>query len=290
MASSKPVRVLIVVLALLASVSVGCTDTETIINEVPDLDEGCLDAGTCECRATSHCADPIRTNCVDGMCVPRVVYADAGPDGSIDPDGGIIGDGCGVRPPEFEQCNGRDDDCDGTADENFLGSDDAFSTPSHCGSCAIDCGSLLSNLESVGGVPVDGATECVLHDDGFTCEPVRCADGFAPYVNAQGQAVVCLPRVVANCQPCAQASDCGTGVGHLCEDVGGEGRRCLQYCDDASGDPACDGTTGAQGCCPNGFTCTGRGARSVCEPNANSCQCTPGHCRPDEGLQHVQQR
>ena len=96
MASSEPVRVLLVLLALLASVSVGCTDTETIINQVPDLDEGCLDAGTCECRTTAQCADPANTLCVDGMCVPRVVYADAGPDGSTAPDSGIIGDGCGI--------------------------------------------------------------------------------------------------------------------------------------------------------------------------------------------------
>lgn len=270
--------VLVVVCFVAAHATSGCGKTRYVVDRVPDLDEGCLDAGTCECTRNVHCTDPNESVCVNGACEPSFVYVDAGlPDGALDPDGGLVGDGCGFRDPEFEQCNGRDDDCDGTADENFVGADDAFSTTAHCGGCGIACDELLSNLRTgPGGEPVSGATTCALHADGFTCEPVLCADGFAPFVNAEGEAVVCLPRVAASCQPCASASDCGTGVGHVCEPVGAEGNRCLQYCDAASGDPACDGTTGEQGCCPNGFTCAARGARALCEPEAGSCQCTPG--------------
>lgn len=260
----------------------GCGKTVVEIDRQPNLMIPCRDAGTCECESRTDCMDPALPICVDGMCAPEFVYIDGG--SGTDPDA-AVGDGCGFRDPEPEQCNARDDDCDTRVDEDFKGADGLFSTPQNCGQCGLRCANLLPNLLTDGnGQVVPGATTC--RNDGggvFTCEPVLCATGFAPFFDASGHAVVCLPRVAAECQPCAQPADCGSGSGHACEPLGGEGSFCLAFCDARSGDASCTAAGGTQDCCPDGTTCTAQGGGHVCVPNSNSCRCTPDNL----GLQRV---
>ncbi len=107
-----------------------------------DGQEPRLDAGASDVDATADGAAPADTGVLRG---PDADLADAGraPGDAALLDGGpdAASPEAGARDacmPQAEQCNGRDDDCDGVIDDGF----DLQNDSDHCGSCDVRCPSI----------------------------------------------------------------------------------------------------------------------------------------------------
>ena len=135
-------------------------DCDGQIDEDVDLDADPAHCGACDVR----CERPgAITTCADGRCA-RVACEDGRLDLDGDPDNGCEV-GCVPAP---EQCNGRDDDCDGRVDEDF----DLTTDAARCGACDHACafpgaaalcvdgacalGACLAGLADQNGDPADG--------------------------------------------------------------------------------------------------------------------------------------
>ncbi len=184
---------------------------------------------------------------------------------------------CTAQQAGEEVCNGLDDDCDGSVDEDFT-DDGAFLLLEHCGLCGLDCRDALAHLQTeANGQVSPGAVSCEEHAGEPVCVPQLCEDGFYPFP-ATGTASVCLAVQAANCQPCVTDNDC-PGIGHACTDVGDDdGQFCLSRCDADSPFPGCSGVEGAQGCCPDGYSCTDDQGfppgEMHCHPQSLTCKCS----------------
>jgi hypothetical protein len=92
------------------------------------IDEGCtciLGTGPRKCDAPDQ-----------GECDAGIQSCD-----QVGPTTAEWGEACdGALPPTTEQCNDKDDDCDGSTDEDF----DLLNDSSHCGDCDVVCGAGLS--------------------------------------------------------------------------------------------------------------------------------------------------
>lgn len=66
-----------------------------------------------------------------------------------------------------ELCNGDDDDCDGTSDEDFLDDQNRYVNRFHCGACDSPCVEPGPNT----------VAECVANGNNVSCQ-VECVDGF----------------------------------------------------------------------------------------------------------------
>jgi hypothetical protein len=185
----------------------------------------------------------------------------------------------GACYPAPESCNGEDDDCDGSTDEDAVcdscsnGVQDGIETDVDCGGVCPDC--------------ADGQS-CLVHDDclGDYCNPVT---------------LTCGP------QPCSAAVECGSGFcvdGYCCDSA------CFESCDacDAPGlEGTCtvspDGSPGSPSCspylcdgfaascpfsgagnddCAAGFTCDPTNHCVAALPNGSPCiapgECLSGNC------------
>jgi hypothetical protein len=179
---------------------------------------------------------------IDGGRLDGRADADADSrDGSMDA-GFVDGSGC---VPLAETCNGFDDDCDGSTDEDF----DFANDPSNCGACEQSC-------SFPGVIPT-----CA----GATCQIV-CQGGWKD----------CDGRMSNGCETdlsaAADCGDCGVNCGsRICRDVGAM-FECATAC--AAGEVVCGGTctdrnTDPENCgdcgavCPSGESCVG----GTCAPS-----------------------
>lgn len=241
----------------------------------------CHKLRTCECKKNADCpaSAPI---CLNAKCVDHL--GDQGTTPIIDTDAGGLGGApstsgtggassiaCSEQP---EVCNGMDDNCNGVADEPFLGADGRYSLPTNCGQCGVFCASLYANLAlGADGKVAATATTCALEGSEFRCRPAQCATGFTLMSDAQGKPAVCMAARQVSCQACTSNADCSAGVGHTCIQIGTEGTFCGARCDTTAG-ATCTGTEGAQGCCPDNYLCQRAGTDLVCMPEGNSCRCS----------------
>ena len=152
---------------------------------------------------------------------------------------------CDAMVPLAESCNGIDDDCDGSVDEDFKNGDGDYAVFGHCGQCNLSC---------AGGFP-NATAWC--NDEGSSpeCQVQGCDEGYFKFDDYQ-----CIPDSSALCQPCETAADCQVG-GAACVTLV-DGAFCFKPCDDDLD-------------CPNGYGCTDAGGGEMqCLPVTNACTCT----------------
>ncbi|HPC91193.1 MAG TPA: MopE-related protein, partial [Myxococcota bacterium] len=166
--------------------------------------------------------------------------------------GGEAGWQCIGPSPAAEECNYRDDNCDGEIDEDFKDSSGRYVTMEHCGQCNNSC---------LGRIPFAEEIVCAVPDDPEEapfCQVDKCQSGWVLFNNS------CVPPLSSLCMPCSEDSDCGY-ANDKCVLLEGEG-----YCGRDCSPEAVQGTE-----CPDGFTCTEiDGVGSQCIPTSGTCQCT----------------
>jgi hypothetical protein len=232
-------------------------------------DEGCC-AGDVPCTTT--CGSTGRTGCGDAgsACIPPAEVCN-GRDDDCDnaPDNGL---GCvmgsaeacatacgsmgtrscstscvwGVCAPPAETCNGRDDDCDGTADNGFA------CVARSTGACTTSCGSM-------------GTRMCLGNCTWEACAP--------PPETCNGRDDDCDGMTDEGC--CSNGGACTTSCGSTGQTSCGDGGvRCIPPAESCNGrDDDCDGMTD-EGCCTNGGACTtacGSTGRTSCGDAGVSC-------------------
>jgi len=199
-----------------------------------------------------------------------------------------------VRPIN-EECNGADDDCDGSIDEDF----DLKSDPGHCGRCEVACNFLQNcvNGECVRRGELDcgngrddngdGAADCADLDDcnnqscgqGCVCRNGRKAEG-----NCGGGADDDGDTLI----DCADREDCDNkacGAGCACTG----GRKVETECgnsgdDDGDGSANCaDSDCNRRACgdgqlCQNGACSEGDCANGVDDDRRNGTDCADAAC------------
>lgn len=135
------------------------------------------------CRSDDACSDGFvcraQTDSEPSLCVPAsgACVCDASLEGvefacelrAPEPDasfacaglqvcsGGRLGE---CQPALGEACNGYDDDCDGSVDEDFVDAAGLYVTAEHCGKCAMPCAAPGEHIEALCQVRA-GAAECV---------------------------------------------------------------------------------------------------------------------------------
>lgn len=179
---------------------------------------------------------------------------------------------CGATDPENEICNGRDDNCDGQADEPFRDEAGRYVDIAHCGGCGIDCRQVLPNLRTGDdGQVLAGAARCSLIAGEPTCVPVLCSDGFYPFPEQQPEG--CAPLISPACQPCSTDDDCRISSDR-CIAIGQDpGGHCAQSCEPNSPYAGCSGETGVRSCCPEGYRCQLFQGQRLCLPESGTCTC-----------------
>ncbi len=183
-----------------------------------------------------------------------------------------------VRPSSKESCNGVDDDCDGSTDEDF----DLYSSTEHCGTCANACapgqwcanGKCSKDTESCNdGIDNDrdGATDC----DDTDCPGQPCQASPSSFTCDTSQLCSCggvvAPPPESGCEDhgdddCDGLIDCldpdcqgkVCGVGCVCKDLAMTESLCDNLRDDDGdgladcADPDCVGASCGAGCSCDG--------------------------------------
>ncbi|MBM4319351.1 MAG: hypothetical protein FJ125_05155, partial [Deltaproteobacteria bacterium] len=164
---------------------------------------------------------------------------------------------CGAAIPAAEQCNGRDDDCDGTTDEGFRNPQTGlYDSVDHCGVCGYSC---------TGRIPHAAALRCDVAGGLPTCAVVSCEPGFF-----RAGDLACVPVTSNRCVPCIDDGSCPVD-GDRCLELDGA-RVCGQDCRAGN----LHGL--AAGVCPQGYTCRGFGVEvRQCVPISGSCTCLAEH-------------
>ena len=275
-----------------ASVDVLCTpcDTDDDCSGGTCLDFGGANACTVHCSDAAQCGDGYTCAARDGtdgmVCVPAEGACAVAPPPCVDGDGDGYGQGASclgtdcddgdgaVHPGVADPCDGADNDCDGTTDEDFV--------PQTCGVGV--CGSAST---CAGGVEQPCLENAPTGDDA-DCDGLdnncngQVDEGYAPQSCGLGA--------------CAAQSQCADGVEQPCvpgallapEDV-----TCDGVDDDCNGEVDEDyvGDACGNGACAVRASCVD--AQPVCEPLApqspddTTCNGVDENCdgRIDEGWQ-----
>jgi hypothetical protein len=133
--------------------------------------------------------------------------------------------GCPSSHPcdNAEQCNGRDDDCDGRADEDFMDERGRYVVNEACGSCDVNCLDVF---------PGATETQCNSAEPAPICQLNECAKGSHSF-----EGTACVPDQPVLCLPCVDDDDCnGRAPDSRCVTVAGESR-CGTAC---TNDSDCD--------------------------------------------------
>ncbi|MBI5486537.1 MAG: FG-GAP repeat protein [Deltaproteobacteria bacterium] len=265
-----------------------CNAADDDCDDATDEDFDCVPGAEVDCLTT--CGSAGRGTCTDACTVPAV--ADC-------------------RPP-VESCNGRDDDCDATCDED---SECCAGTTESCTTgaggpglrvCSAGCGwgPCEANSETCNGLDDDGDTET---DEGYPCArglTTACTTGCGS--TGSGTCTETCDRPVdAACTPPVDAcngldDDCDTvcdddggiccaGVSESCTVCGGPGTRtCNATCDRRSActrAEVCNGCDDdADGTCDDGAGVCCYGATASCTidscPGERTCNtvCDWGAC------------
>jgi len=213
---------------------VNCTARVPVAELCNGVDDDC-DGGTDETLEPSACE---RSNGF-GTCT------------GIQTCQGLLGYVCNAQDPVAELCNDRDDDCDGSTDEDFKLGGEVPATTEHCGSCGFDCSVRFANSDVVSCDASSGTPTCVLEscDVGFILQGGSCVDE---------NATLCIP--------CAGDDDCF-----------GLESRCLSL---SETDPRtfcgrdCSGENETSTECPASYDCDPIDGGAQCVPTTSSCDCT----------------
>ncbi len=148
---------------------------------------------------------------------------------------------CSAQVPEVEICDYKDNDCDDTADEDFI-VNGKYGTPQHCGGCNQSCVGALPNATAY-------CDASVAQPD---CKVNECLPGYFQLNEYQ-----CIDPPEVQCKACDDDSDC---YFDKCVELD-DGAYCLSTCGD--------------GVCPAGYTCADMGGDgAICLPNSGSCECS----------------
>jgi len=143
-----------------------------------------------------------------------------------------------------ELCNGRDDDCDGKQDEDFIDEKGRLTHPENCGRCGVSCDAVFTSA---------GETTCDATEAVPMCRILSCELGF--HLAGDG---ACVPDAYVLCLPCTADADCATRT---------PGARCIQQ----GSDRRCGVPCGVGTPCPSPFACDI--ASGQCLPDTGLCQC-----------------
>jgi hypothetical protein len=212
--------------------------------------------------------------------------AATGASGGTLPDGGLAGDGgpdCTAPPGVGELCNGLDDDCDGSTDEDAVGAPSCALTTGVCAGATPRCGGTAgwlacdatdygSDFETVESVCDRMDNDCDGTVDEGCCSQVcdlapscGCALDEACYPTATADVNGCMPPGSGvEEDSCTEHGDCQPGL--VCLGLTG---RCRRTCVD---DSACDPDQGSR-CIVTVSGVTANVCTSACDPiTGQGCQ------------------
>lgn len=168
-----------------------------------------------------------------------------------------------VGPDAAEDvCDGLDNNCDGTADEDFKDANGDYGLVEHCGGCSLTCEGRFG--------PSAKTVDCVI-DAGQAprCIVTECEPGYELV-----DETLCVPLISNICQGCAADSDCdATSPGSVCTSITDNIGNTAMVCGRDCGAGSLFGTD-----CPDGFSCqattsVGGVSAQQCLPIAGSCFC-----------------
>ena len=198
------------------------------------------------CHACDHAAQPELCNGEDDDCngltddaltPPTAPCAVENIAGSCTGEWACAGTGwsCDAATPLPEQCNGADDNCNGTTDEGFRDvASGAYTRDDACGDCATDCTAIFAvdhahgRCDTSQGVPTCVMVCCSVTDGDPACDGFDyvdsnqlpgngCEDRVAPSCSSQADcdpaqfcdAGACAPNVAGG--PCEADANCAPG-------------------------------------------------------------------------------
>ncbi len=150
---------------------------------------------------------------------------------------------CTASEPEAEACDFRDNDCDGTIDEDFKDANGDFTLGEHCGTCNSDCSEKIAN----------GTGRCALEGVSPVCVVEVCDPDYVELNRFQ----CALPPDVS-CLPCSSENECYDGS-----------------CIALDGQSVCVVPCGDNGACQEGYSCEDVAGEDRCVPVSGSCLCNP---------------
>ncbi len=170
---------------------------------------------------------------------------------------GAEGFACLGDEPSPDVCDGRDNDCDGVADQDFVDDAGRYTDFENCGACGNNCTNRFVFATEIA---------CDTERDVPACVVVECEPGYQ-----RASDTTCLPVQTNLCQPCTEDVDCNRSS---------PGARCVTIVDDTDPDSVAqvcgrdcspDGLFGEG--CPDGYVCDDDGLGAQCVPARGTCAC-----------------